>query len=61
RTGRVLLLDEVSASVDREKKRVMQGVIRREFGGYAVIAVSHRLDMIMDFDRVAVMDTGDIV
>lgn len=59
--GGILLLDEVSSSVDRETERVMQEVIRREFKDYSVVAVSHRLDMIIDFDRVIVMDTGEIV
>lgn len=59
--GGVLLLDEVSSHVDQDTERVMQEVIRTEFRGYTVVAVSHRLDMIMDFDRVVVMDTGEIV
>lgn len=57
----ILLLDEVSSSVDHETERVMKDIIRVEFKDYTVIAVSHRLDMIMDFDRVVVMDTGEIV
>lgn len=59
--GGLLLLDEVSSSVDHETERLMQDIIRKEFKEYAVIAVSHRLDMIMDFDRVVVMDTGEVV
>ncbi|KAJ5699379.1 hypothetical protein N7536_002392 [Penicillium majusculum] len=57
----ILLLDEVSSSVDHETERVMQEIIRAEFKDYTIIAVSHRLDMIMDFDRVVVMDKGEIV
>lgn len=57
----ILLLDEVSSSVDHETERVMQEIIRVEFKDYTIIAVSHRLDMIMDFDRVVVMDKGEIV
>lgn len=59
--GGILLLDEVSSSVDQETERVMQEIIKEEFRNYTVVAVSHRLDMIMDFDRVVVMDTGKIV
>ncbi|KAJ0120451.1 hypothetical protein J7T55_015178 [Diaporthe amygdali] len=59
--GGILLLDEVSSSVDHETERVMQEIIKTEFKGYTVIAVSHRLDMIMDFDRVVVMDKGEVV
>lgn len=57
----ILLLDEVSSSVDYETERVMQETIRTEFKNYTVIAVSHRLDMIMDFNRVVVMDAGEVV
>ncbi|RDL31764.1 Uncharacterized protein BP5553_09166 [Venustampulla echinocandica] len=57
----ILLLDEVSSSVDHETEHVIQEIIRAEFRDYTVIAVSHRLDMIMDFDRVVVMDTGEVV
>ena len=39
----------------------MLGVIKAEFKDYTVVAVSHRLEMIMDFDTVVVMDTGEIV
>ncbi|KAJ4994634.1 ABC transporter [Colletotrichum sp. SAR 10_66] len=60
-SGGILLLDEVSSSVDVETERAMQQTIQVEFEGYTVIAVSHRLDMIMDFDRVVVMDKGEIV
>lgn len=59
--GGILLLDEVSSSVDRETERAMQEVIRVEFEQYTVIAISHHLDMILDFDRVVVMDRGEIV
>ncbi|GKZ21921.1 hypothetical protein AbraIFM66951_007309 [Aspergillus brasiliensis] len=59
--GGILLLDEVSSSVDRETERMMQEIIRAEFRTYTIIAVSHRLEMIMDFDRVVVMDRGEVV
>ncbi|KAI8955491.1 P-loop containing nucleoside triphosphate hydrolase protein [Xylaria longipes] len=59
--GGILLLDEVSSSVDHETERIMQETIRAEFKDYTVVAVSHRLDMIMDFDRVVVMDKGEVV
>ena len=59
--GGVLLLDEVSSSVDRETERVMQEIIAAEFKSYTILTVSHRLNMIMDFDTVVVMDKGKIV
>lgn len=61
RDGGVLLLDEVSSSVDRETDEAMQRVIMDEFAGYTIVMVSHRLGMVMGFDRVVVMDAGRIV
>ena len=57
----ILLMDEVSSNVDPESERVILDIIKAEFENYTVIAVSHRLEMIMSFDRVIVMDSGEIV
>ncbi|KAK1772525.1 P-loop containing nucleoside triphosphate hydrolase protein [Phialemonium atrogriseum] len=59
--GGILLLDEVSSSVDRDTDRAVQAIIEREFKGYTVVMVSHRLEAVMDFDRVIVMDSGRVV
>ncbi|KAL2075027.1 hypothetical protein VTL71DRAFT_8807 [Oculimacula yallundae] len=61
RLGGVLLLDEVSSNVDRETDRAMQRIIHEEFAGYTIIMVSHRLEMVMDFDTVVVMEKGSVV
>ncbi|KAL7941549.1 P-loop containing nucleoside triphosphate hydrolase protein [Trichoderma barbatum] len=59
--GGLLLLDEVGSSVDKDTERIMQALISEEFAGYTTIMVSHRLDAVMDFDRVLVMDRGQII
>ncbi|KAJ4856963.1 ABC transporter domain-containing protein [Trichoderma breve] len=59
--GGLLLLDEVGSSVDKDTERTMQALIREEFAEYTTIMISHRLDAVMDFDRVLVMDRGQIV
>lgn len=38
----------------------MQEILRTEFADRTIIAISHRLSAIMDFDRVVVMDHGEI-
>lgn len=60
-SGGILLLDEISSSVDQDTERSMHNIVKEEFEGYTVIMVSHRLDVVMDFDRVVVMDTGRVV
>lgn len=59
--GGILLLDEMSSSVDVDTERVMHAAIRTEFEGYTVIMVSHRLEIIMDYDMVVMMADGAVV
>ena len=59
--GGILLLDEFSSSVDLATDRSMQKLIAEEFAGYTIVMVSHRLDVVMDFDTVVVMDQGRLV
>jgi ATP-binding cassette subfamily C (CFTR/MRP) protein 1 len=39
----------------------MQRILRTAFTGRTIIVIAHRLDTIIDFDRVAVMASGKIV
>lgn len=59
--GGILILDEFNARLDRDTDNQMQAVIRREFAGWTVLCVAHRLESIMDYDRVVVMEKGKIV
>ncbi|KAE9372462.1 ATPase-like protein [Stipitochalara longipes BDJ] len=59
--GGILLLDEVTSGVDHETEQIMMRIIESEFEGYTVVMVSHRLEMVMAFDRVLVMDRGSVV
>jgi len=39
----------------------MQRLIRKKFAHHTIIAVAHRLDTILDFDKVAVLDAGKLI
>lgn len=39
----------------------MQRVIREKFCNHTILAVVHKLDTILDFDRIVVLDAGRIV
>ncbi|KAI5195395.1 putative ABC transporter [Aureobasidium subglaciale] len=61
RTGRVLILDEATSSVDDETDQMVQRVIAEEFAEYTVITVAHRLETILSSDKIAVLDAGKMV
>ena len=39
----------------------MQRVIREKFSKHTIVAVAHKLDSILDFDKVALLDQGVLV
>lgn len=62
RTGsKILVLDEATSNVDAETDQLMQRLIREEFRSHSIIMVAHRLDTIMDSDKIAVLERGRLV
>ncbi|TRY73644.1 hypothetical protein TCAL_12488, partial [Tigriopus californicus] len=60
RKTKVLILDEATAAVDLETDDLIQSTIRKEFKGCTVLTIAHRLNTIMDYDRIMVLDKGRI-
>lgn len=48
-------------SVDSETDARIQEVIRSEFTDCTIIMIAHRLSTLLDFDKVAVLNSGSLV
>ena len=59
--AKIILLDEATANVDYLTDRMIQDVIRKEMAECTVLTIAHRLDTVLEYDRIMVLEKGEIV
>ncbi|KAL4247277.1 ATP-binding cassette transporter C [Abortiporus biennis] len=62
RQSKLLILDETTSAIDYDTDSIIQASLRRELGkDVTVLTIAHRLQSIMDADKIMVLDAGQIV
>lgn len=60
RQNRIIILDEATANVDPNTDKFIQNTISESFTNCTRLTIAHRLNTIMDSDRVIVMEAGQV-
>ncbi len=59
--SRILILDEPTANVDTNTDHLLQQTLKDNFSDATIISVAHRLDTVIDYDRILVLGDGKIL
>ena len=60
RNSKIIVCDEATSSVDQETDRMIQNTIMTSFKGKTLFTIAHRLKTIINYDRICVMDKGQV-
>ncbi|XP_066591156.1 probable multidrug resistance-associated protein lethal(2)03659 isoform X2 [Prorops nasuta] len=61
RCNKIMILDEATANVDPYTDSLIQQTVRSKFKNCTVFTIAHRLNTIMDSDKVLVMEAGKLI
>ncbi|ORX79967.1 P-loop containing nucleoside triphosphate hydrolase protein [Anaeromyces robustus] len=61
RHSHILIMDEATASCDIETDNIIQKALRTNFNDATVLTIAHRLNTIIDYDKILVLDKGEVL
>ena len=59
--AKIIIMDEATASMDFETDLLIQQTIHSEFADCTVLCIAHRLDTVISYDRILVLQQGQLV
>jgi len=60
RRTNIIIMDEATSQIDSRLDDQIQKTIREELSSALIITIAHRLKTIIDYDRILVLDKGEI-
>jgi ABC-type multidrug transport system fused ATPase/permease subunit len=61
RETKILILDEATANIDNQTDSYIQSVIKKHFKNCTILTIAHRLNTVINCDRIIVLSHGSIV
>lgn len=58
---RILMMDEATSNIDPKTDLKIQEIIKKEFKDSTVVTIAHRLNTIIQYDRLIILDQGEII
>ena len=58
---KILMMDEATANIDEKTDQAIQQLIKSEFKNTTVITIAHRLNTIIQYDKLLILEYGKLV